>query len=583
MNVLKKLVTILDKVQKPSRYIGGEYNAVVKNARVNMCLVFPDLYDIGMSHFGVQILYNVVNSTDFAKCERAYLPWVDMQDEMKKANVPLYSLETFTPVKDFDVVGFTLQYEMSYTNVLRALKLSEIPIHSEERTEEDPIVVAGGPCAVNFTPLESFIDAFLVGDGEEAVIEMMHALERGSRKEKLKKLSKVKGVYVPGMSKKVQRRVLPSMVNPPVRQIVPYTNIVHDRGIVEILRGCTHGCRFCQAGMIYRPVRERSAEEVVRVAGEILRNTGHEEISLLSLSSADHSQIKEMVNKLREYENVSISIPSTRADALSVELANAVSGVRKSGITLAPEAGSQRLRDVINKGITEEQIFDALKSALDSGWKRVKLYFMIGLPTETDEDVLAIGEMLKRVKAMGFKNVSATLGIFIPKAHTPFQFAKQISIQEAKRRYELVRWAHKYAKINFTDPVKALIEGVLSRGGSEIGRVIEMAEERNLIFADWKEMFKPEEWLRIFEELNVNVEEIMSEKGFNYLFPWEKVDVGLLKPYLWNEYQRALKGKLTPDCREKCGGCGVCQKFKVKNVLIGRRAPDPLVFSVEGE
>ncbi len=575
MNVLKKLVSVLDEVRKPSRYIGNEYNSIhKKNSDVNLCLVFPDLYDIGMSHFGMAILYDVVNSSNFASCERSYLPWVDMQGAMLKNDIPLYSLESYKPLNEFDVVGFTLQYEMSYPNVLRALRLSNIPLHNSDRSESDPIVIAGGPCTVNFSPMEKFIDAFLIGDGEEAVLKMLEAMRNGKREEKLKNLSKIEGVYVPKHSKRVSKRVVKEMPSAPRAQIVPYTNIIHDRGIVEILRGCTHGCRFCQAGMIYRPVRERSANEVYEISRDVARLTGHEEISLLSLSSADHTQIGDMTSQLKSLKEVSISIPSTRVDALSVEVANAVSGVRKSGITLAPEAGSQRLRDVINKGISENQIYEALEHAKNSGWSRVKLYFMLGLPTETDEDVMAIGEMLQKAKHMGFKNVSATLGIFIPKPHTPFQFAPQIGIEEAYRRYKLIGWAHKYAKINFTDPQKSVIEGVLSRGGNEVSQVIEMAEKRDLIFADWNEMFNPQEWFKIFDECEIKLKDVISEKDGNYEFPWEHVDVGISKGYFWMEYQRALKGILTPDCREKCTGCGVCPNFKVKNVLKGKRAPE---------
>jgi radical SAM superfamily enzyme YgiQ (UPF0313 family) len=578
LNVLKKLVDVLDEVQKPSRYIGGEYNAVKKEKTdIDLCLVFPDLYDIGMSHFGMAILYDIVNASSFARCERAYLPWVDMQEIMKKHDIPLYSLESYKPLNEFDAVGFTLQYEMSYPNVLRALKLSHIPIHRDERNDSHPVIIAGGPCTVNLTPLEEFIDAFLIGDGEEAILEMLRAVKEGkNREEKLENLSKVEGVYVPGYSERVSKRFVSQMPKAPTAQIVPYTNIVHNRGVVEILRGCTHGCRFCQAGMIYRPVRERSTEEIEKLSREIVKLTGYEEISLLSLSSADHSQINELMTSLRKIKDISFSIPSTRVDALSVELANAVSGVRKSGITLAPEAGSQRLRDVINKGITEEQIFEALEHAKSSGWTRVKLYFMLGLPTEKDEDVIAIGEMLQKVKKMGFKNVSATLGVFVPKPHTPFQFASQIEPEEAYRRYKLISWAHKYAKINFTDPRKALIEGVLSRGDEKIGKVIEEAEKRDLIFPDWNEMFNPNEWMKIFEEENVDLKEIMSEKDAKYHFAWDKIDVGVLKGYMWLEYKRALSGTLTQDCRNGCTGCGVCQRFNVRNVLAGKEAPQPI-------
>ena len=577
MNVLKNLVSILDRVRKPSRYIGNEYNAIYKkNADVRLCLVFPDLYDIGMSHFGLHILYDIVNSSDFASCERSYLPWMDMQELMRENSIPLYSYESYRPLREFDVVGFTLQYEMSYTNVLRALRLSDIPLHNSERSDSDPIIIAGGPCTVNLTPMKNFIDAFLVGDGEEAILEMLDAVKAGTREEKLRKLSTINGVYVPEYNDGVSRRIISEMGKAPRAQIVPYTDVVHNRGVVEILRGCTHGCRFCQAGMIYRPVRERSAEEIYDIANDIAHLTGHEEIGLLSLSSADHSQINEIISLLKNLNDVSVSIPSTRVDAFSVKLANAVSSVRKSGITLAPEAGSQRLRDVINKGINEKEIFDALEHARKFGWKRVKLYFMIGLPTETDEDVMEIGEMLKNVKKMGFGNVSATLGVFVPKAHTPFQFSEQIKPEEAQRRFKLISWARRFAKINFTDPRKALIEGILSRGGKNMSKVIEMAEKRNLIFSDWNEMFKPNEWFEVFEESGINVEEIMSAKDIEYEFPWDFIDVGISKGYLWSEYERALKGILTSDCRKGCTRCGVCMNFDVRNVLKGRIAPKPI-------
>lgn len=570
MNLLKDLTGVLDGVEKPSRYIGSEYNTVKKDAEVGMCLVFPDLYDVGMSHFGVHILYNIVNSSEFASCERSYLPWFDMQNAMKENSIPLYSYETYRPLGEFDVVGFTLQYEMSYTNVLRAMKLGRIPVRREERGEGDPVVIAGGPCAFNPAPMAAFIDAFLIGDGEEAVIEMLKAVKDGkNREEKLERLSRIAGVYVPGRSTDVSKRVIGEMKPEwaPTKQIVPYTNIVHDRGVVEILRGCTHGCRFCQAGMIYRPVRERSAEEIYGISKKTVEETGQEEISLLSLSSADHTQIKRTVDLLKTIDGISISIPSTRVDAFGVELADAVSTVRKSGITLAPEAGTQRLRDVINKGVDEEQIFSALRSALEKGWTRVKLYFMIGLPTETDEDVVAIGEMLHRVKKMGFKNVSATLGVFVPKPYTPFEFSEQIEPEEAWRRYKLIGWARKFAKINFTDPYKAVIEGVFSRGGEDLSEIVEAAEKKDMIFSDWDERFDSGMWFDLFEEHDLDLGAVLGEKDENSAFPWDHINTGIPKKFLWLEYKRAQSGKLTQDCREGCTGCGVCPEFEVENIL----------------
>ncbi len=570
LNLLKELTDVLDKVEKPSRYIGNEYNVVKNKAGLRFCLVFPDLYDVGMSHFGVHILYNIVNSSGFASCERSYLPWFDMQELMEENSIPLYSYETYSPLNEFDVVGFTLQYEMAYTNVLRAMKLGGIPTTRSGRTDGDPIVIAGGPCAFNPAPMERFIDAFLIGDGEEAVIEMMKAVEEGkTREEKLQKLSEIPGVYVPDHNREISKRVIGEMKPEwaPTKQIVPYTNIVHDRAVVEILRGCTHGCRFCQAGMIYRPVRERSAGEILEISQKTVEETGQEELSLLSLSSADHTQIKRIVDLLKTMEGVSVSIPSTRVDAFGVELADAVSTVRKSGITLAPEAGTQRLRDVINKGIDEEQIFGALKSALEKGWTRVKLYFMIGLPTETDEDVIAIGEMLHKTKKMGFKNVSATLGLFVPKAYTPFEFSRQISPEEAWRRYKLIGWARRFAKVNFTDPYKAVIEGVLSRGGEEVSQIIEKAEERDMIFSDWDERFDSDRWFTLFEECGIDLERMLEEKDVKEPFPWDHINSGTPKRFLWLEYNRAKEGKLTKDCREGCTGCGVCPEFDVENIL----------------
>ncbi len=570
-NVLKALVGILDKVEKPSRYIGNEYNSVKKDAQISMCLVFPDLYDVGMSHFGVKILYDIVNDLDFAKCERSYLPWPDMQKEMQIRSIPLYSYESYTPLDQFDVVGFTLQYELSYTNVLRALKLSNIPVRSSDRDENSPIIIAGGPCAFNPAPIEDFIDAFLIGDGEEGIVEMLEAIRSGKdRKDKLRRLSNIDGVYVPSYNDRVKKRIVRDLRSwSPTRQILPYTEIVHDRAVVEIMRGCTNGCRFCQAGMIYRPVRERDKDQILDISLETIKQTGYEELSLLSLSSADHSQIREIVSSLRDIPYTSLSIPSTRANALTVEIAKGIGSVRKSGITIAPEAGTQRLRNVINKGISEEDILTAAKLAVDNGWRRIKLYFMIGLPTETDDDVRGIGHLIDKVKRLGFYDLSATIGVFVPKPHTPFQFSSQITPDEASRRFKLLNWANRFAKLNFTDPHKALIEGILSRGGKELSYAIEEAEKRDLIFADWDEFFNAQGWMDIFEKYGIDIDYIMEKKNFKDKFPWDFVDSGISKGFLWAEYIKALRGDLTVDCRNGCTGCGVCPDFGVENLIYG--------------
>lgn len=594
--ILRFLNEVLPRVSKPSRYIGREINSVVKDpaeVRLRVALVFPDVYEVGMSNHGLEILYHILNAQPDVWAERSYLPWIDMMEKMRERDVPLFTLESHTPVKEMDVIGISVESELLYSNVVEFLKLSKIPLFYWERGENDPIVLGGGPCSSNPEPIYGLFDAIVVGDGEEVILEITSLLKeiKGEKRESIwRELSKIEGVYVPalyerrgnrvfpiqpGIPEKVRRRVVRDLNEQPVpvKKIIPNTEVVHDRAVIEISRGCTRGCRFCHASVFYRPVRERTLENIVENLEEMLRNTGYEEVSLLSLSAMDHSRIEETVRELvRRFgdQKIAVSIPSTRMDSFGVEIASMISAVRKTGLTFAPEAASQRLRNIINKTLTDEDIFDSLAAAKSAGWRRVKLYFMVGLPFEMDEDVMEIVELLKRVKGMGFKEVSASVSIFIPKPHTPFQFARQITPEEARDKFKILEKARKFAELSFHDPYMSLLEGVLSRGGRELLEVIVEANVRGARFDEWSEVFDFERWRGAFEKLGIDPYAYLRERDLNEDLPWDHIDMGVAREFLVAEYEKAKKGLQTLDCRWKgCFGCGVCSSLKVKNLLAG--------------
>ncbi len=593
-DILRFLNSNLPFVKKPARYIGGEYHSVYKdpeNIDIRVVLIFPDVYEIGMSNHGLEIIYNILNSLDYVWAERAYLPWKDMIEKMKDKDIPLFSLETKTPLNIFDIMGISLEYELSYTNVLEILKLAKVPIKAEERKESDPLVIGGGPLAANPEPIAPAFDALLIGDGEKAVIEIAEIVKnfKGEKREELlKELSKIQGVYIPRFYKqvgekiipaysfakpKIEKRVLKDLDNflPPLKKVIPHVESVHDRAVIEVMRGCTRGCRFCHAGMVYRPIRERDPKKLFEWSLKLLENTGYEEISLLSLSTMDYSSIGWLTGKLipaLKKDRIALSIPSTRVDVFGVEIAQRVAGIRRTGLTFAPEAGTQRLRDVINKNITEEDIFSTAAAALKAGWQRIKLYFMIGLPTETEEDLLAITKLLKKIKNMGFKTVRASVAVFVPKPHTPFQFAKQISIEEAYEKIKIVKKARKFAKVDFHDPKMSFIEGVLSRGGREIFDVISLVNTMGEVFDEWRESFDFTNWLKAFEILGINPQDYLGPFEFDDPLPWDHIWAGIDKSFLIKEYEAALQGKTIPDCRwGRCNFCGVCTKSKTSNVI----------------
>lgn len=595
------LQRILPTVQKPARYTGGEYNEIQKDpasVRVNIAFCFPDTYEIGMSNVGMRILYGVMNEMEGVWCQRVFAPWADMEQAMKENSLSLWSLESQRPVKDFDMIAFTIGYEMCYTNILNMLRLSGVPLHAKDRKGLHNMVFAGGVCAFNPEPLADFVDFFSLGEGENITVEIVSLYDRAkaegwSKEQFLSEVSKIPGVYVPsfyephynangtlaaidrrdGAPQCVTKRIIEDLDKAywPTKMIVPSTEIVHDRANLEVFRGCIRGCRFCQAGFSCRPVRRKSADVLYRQAVETLADSGHNEITLSSLSTSDYRQLPELTDTLIPYcadHKVNLSVPSLRADNFSRELMAKLQTLRKSGLTFAPEAGTQRLRDVINKNLTEEEILESCAIAFSGGWNNVKLYFMLGLPTETDEDVLGIAELVYKIiktwqanasnKKRGLR-VHVATAYFVPKPHTPFQWEQQINPEEYLRRCKLLK-SHLYSKsieYNYHEPELSRLEAVFARGDRRVGAVIEEALNRGARLDGWDEYFSYSTWLEAFEACGIDPD-FYTVRGYaeDELLPWDVINVGVSKAFLRKERHKAYEGVVTPDCRQGCAGCG---------------------------
>ena len=595
-------------VSRPSRYINGEVNSIKKelsHIQLKIGLAFPDVYEVGMSHLGMQILYQILNSRDNIACERVFSPWVDMEKLLREKNIPLTTLESGIPLNKLDILGFSIQYELSYTNILTILNLGNIPLYSKDRDETHPLIIGGGPIAFNPEPIADFFDAFVLGDGEEVVLEIADVViewkkERGKRKDLLKRLAKIEGMYVPsffdvaynqdGTVKKitpllngyegVKKRIV-SDINKlplPIKPVVPFPQIVHDHLTVEINRGCTRGCRFCQAGMIYRPNRERSPENIMKLVEEALKNTGYDEVSFLSLSTGDYSCIQDvLINFMDRFadKKVAVSLPSLRVGTLSPQLIAEIKRVRKTGFTMAPEAGSERLRNVINKGIEEDALIETAENVFEMGWKAIKLYYMIGLPTETLNDVRGIVELSNRVqetgKRLGFRpTINVSVSQFIPKPHTPFQWEPQIQLEESLERQTFLRQELKKRRLDFKwhDARMSFLEGVFARGDRRLSKVVKAAYGAGCRFDSWGDHFRFDIWQQIFKDNGVNPEfYTYRRRDRDEIFPWDHLNARVDKEFLYKEYERSVMTEQTSDCKtDKCSICGICDHKVIKNV-----------------
>lgn len=600
---------ILMKIEKPARYIGNEVNAVTKDkskVKVRFAMCFPDVYEIGMSHLGIQILYDMFNSMEDVWCERVYSPWVDLDAIMRQQKIPLFALESQDPVKDFDFLGITIQYEMCYTNILQILDLSQIPLLAAERGEDCPIVIGGGPCTYNPEPIADFFDIFYIGEGETQYKNLLDLYQEckaanTGREEFLRRAAKLPGMYVPrfyevsynedgtiaafspteeGIPRTITKEIEMNVTDTyyPMKPVVPYIKVTQDRVVLEIQRGCIRGCRFCQAGQLYRPVRERNVETLKKYALEMLKNTGHEEISLSSLSSSDYSQLPQLIDFLLTEcspNHVNISLPSLRIDAFSLDVMSKVQDVKKSSLTFAPEAGSQRLRDVINKGLTKEAILHGSALAFQGGWTRVKLYFMLGLPTETEEDIRGIAELSNEIAATFFEEVPkdkrvngkvqivTSTSFFVPKPFTPFQWAKQSTKEEFIAKAYQTKKAiseqlnQKSIKYNWHEADASVLEGVLTRGDRRLGQVILKVYEKGCFYDAWSEYFDNEKWLETIEECGLSVDFYTTrERSLDEVFPWDFIDCGVTKEFLKREWLKAQQEQTSENCKLKCQGCG---------------------------